>query len=244
MKLTGNTILITGGASGIGLALTRHLSALPNRVIVCGRNRARLAALQADLPNVQTYPCDLSDEASLGRFVDQVVIAHPDLNVLINNAGVQDNQAFDGNPVDPSRVRVEIDTNLLAPITLSGRLLPHLMQQEQAAIINITSALAFAPKKSAAVYSATKAALRSFSQALRDQLRGSPVSVYEVVPSLVETEMTRDRVASMISPEQLVKQVLVALGRDRQEILIGKTRLLYLLNRLSPAFARYIVSHA
>lgn len=147
MKLNGNTILITGGASGIGLALTRLLHRNGNKIIVCGRDEGRLAGLKKQLPDVVTYPCDLADEPSLDRFADAVLANHPDLNMLINNAGVQHNFQFTEGRSHGPLIREELDTNLFAPIRLTDRLLPLLLRRNSAAIVNITSALAFAPKK-------------------------------------------------------------------------------------------------
>ncbi|MET0051738.1 MAG: SDR family NAD(P)-dependent oxidoreductase [Candidatus Thiodiazotropha sp.] len=242
MKLTGNTVFITGGTSGIGLALARQLTALSNQVIICGRNEPRLAAVKKELPNLVTYPCDLTDRHDVRRLSHTLKTNHSRLNILINNAGVQYHNPFNGESVQADWIHEEIHTNLLAPILLTGQLLPHLVSQDRAAVVNITSALAFAAKRSAPVYSATKAALRSFTQALREQLTGTSVSVFEVVPSLVDTPMTQGRGSGKISPESLVEQALDGMLRDKPEIRIEKTRLLYLLYRLSPNLARHIVS--
>ena len=167
MKLEDNTVLITGGASGIGLALTRSPHHKSNDVIVCGRNKTRLAHLKNQLPGITTYDCDLADETSLDRFMDAILNNHPRLNMLVNNAGVQHNYQFTDQCSHSESIHEEVSVNLLAPMQLTERLLPQLLQREESAIVNITSALALTPKKSAAVYCATKAAMRSFTQALR-----------------------------------------------------------------------------
>lgn len=241
--ISGNTIFITGGATGIGLALAKQL--LPqNQVIICGRNTDRLAEAKRACPQLTTYHCDLTNPASRSQVVEQLLHLHPQLNMLINNAGVQHNYQFTEGGNHAGQIREEISTNLLAPIQLTALLLPQLMAQPEAAIVNITSALAIAPKQNAAVYSATKAALRSFTRTLRYQLEGTRVKVFEVVPSLVATAMTDGRGQGKISPEQLASETLQAIFRGRQEILIGKTRLLYALHRLFPGIAYRLLRSA
>lgn len=243
MKLSGNTILITGGASGIGRALAKALHGA-NKVIVCGRNAERLAELAQRLPGVTTYRCDLADGESLEHLVEVVRANHPDLNMLINNAGVQHNYRLTDGASHGNLITEEIHTNLLAPIRLTDRLLPQLLRQEEAAIINVTSALVFAPKKSAAVYCATKSALHAFTRALRYQLEGTPVAVFEVVPSLVDTAMTRGRGKGKITPETLAAEAMQAIAKDKQDILIEKSKLLFLLHRLFPSVARRILKNS
>lgn len=243
MKLSENTVLITGGASGIGLALAKSLHG-NNKIIVCGRNREQLTELAKRLPGVTTYRCDLADEASLDRLVDTIRSNHPDLNMLINNAGVQHNYQFTDGVSHDGPVTEEIQTNLLAPIRLSDRLLPQLLRQDEAAIINLTSALVFAPKKSAAVYCATKSALHAFTKALRYQLEGTPVSVFEVVPSLVDTDMTRGRGTGKIAPATLAAEAIAAIARNKYQVLIGKTKMLYLLHRLFPSVAGRLLKNS
>jgi short-subunit dehydrogenase involved in D-alanine esterification of teichoic acids len=244
MKLSHNTILITGGASGIGLAFAKLLHDNNNKIIVCGRNKTRLDKLKVQLPDIATYQCDLADETELNRLADTVLANHPDLNILINNAGVQYNFLFTEEQPHAGFASEEVTVNLLAPIQLTDRLLPNLMRQNNAAIINITSALAIAPKKCAAVYCATKSAMRSFTQALRYQLEDSSVSVFELIPSLVDTNMTRGRGDSKITPHTLASQALKAIASDKHEILIEKTKILYLLYRLMPFVAYRLLKNS
>jgi short-subunit dehydrogenase involved in D-alanine esterification of teichoic acids len=241
MKLRENTILITGGASGIGLALAKVLHSHGNTVIVCGRCEERLAELKSKLPEVVTYRCDLADEASLDRFACLIMENHPGLNVLVNNAGVQYKYPFTEDSSHSNVIREEVAINCVAPMLLTDRLLPALLQQTTAAIINVTSALALAPKKSAPVYCATKSAMHSFTQSLRYQLDGSAVKVFELVPALVDTEMTRGRGKGKISPEALASETLKAIAIDDHNILIGKTKILYLLYRFLPSIARRLL---
>ncbi|TVZ41415.1 DHA1 family tetracycline resistance protein-like MFS transporter/uncharacterized oxidoreductase [Alteromonadaceae bacterium 2753L.S.0a.02] len=243
MKLNGNTILITGGASGIGLALVKLLYST-NKIIVCGRNKARLEELQNQLPDVVTYQCDLSDEADLNRLADVLLAEHPNLNILINNAGVQYNVLFTSEQAEASAIREEVAVNLLAPIYLTNRLLPNLMRHNQAAVVNITSALAIAPKKNAAVYCASKSALRSFTRALRYQLEDSSVGVFELIPALVDTEMTQGRGKNKMTPQDFAKEALTAITANKNTVLIGKSKLLYLLYRIFPFLAYSLMKNA
>ncbi len=244
MKLSDNTILITGGASGIGLAFAKLLHGNNNRIIVCGRNKTRLDNLKNQLPDIVTYQCDLADETDLNHFAETVLADHPDLNILINNAGVQYNYLFTEEQPRAEFISEEVRVNLLAPIQLTDRLLPNLIRQNHAAIVNITSALAVVPKKSAAVYCATKSAMRSFTQALRYQLEGSSVTVFELVPSLVDTNMTNGRAGSKVTPQALAGEALKAIALDKQDIRIGKTKILYLLYRLFPLLAYRLLKNS
>ena len=244
MLLSNNTVLITGGASGIGLALAKALHAQGNTVIVCGRRKARLAELKHRLPNAVTYQCDLTDDASLDRFACTIMENHPGLNMLINNAGVQYNYSFAEESRHASVIKEEVSINFMAPMLLTDRLLPLLLQQTKAAIVNVTSALALAPKKSAPVYCATKSALHSFTQALRYQLDGTSVAVFELVPSLVDTDMTKGRGIGKISPQSLANDALKAIATDKHDILIEKTKILYLLYWVFPSFARRLLKNS
>ena len=244
MKLRDNTVLITGGASGIGLALAQAFHHHGNTVIVCGRNAARLAELKTQLPDIVSYPCDLSDAAALEQFAKTIQDNHPDLNLLINNAGVQYSFRFGEATPHTTAIKEEVAINLLAPLLLTDRLLPQLRQQSRAAIINVTSALARVPKQSTPVYCATKAAMHSFSQTLRYQLEGSAVSVFELVPSLVDTAMTKGRGKGKISPQALASEALKAMAANKHEILIEKTKMLYLLYRFFPSVAHRLLKNA
>ncbi len=244
MKLHDNTILVTGGASGIGLALTRAFHARGNRVIVCGRREENLEALRRELPDVSAYACDLSDPASTQALADSVLVEHPGINVLVNNAGVQFQGAWtDGTDLAP-RIREEVTVNLVAPMLLTAALLPALARQPGAAVINLTSALALAPKKSAPVYCATKAGMRSFTRAIRYQLDGTGVAVHEVVPPLVDTAMTQGRGKGKISPEAFAREMLAGLEAGREEILVDRTRILHALHRVSPGTVRRLMKAA
>jgi uncharacterized oxidoreductase len=187
MSPTGNTILITGGTSGIGLALAQALVAQGNMVIIAGRRQALLDAHAATTPGLQTLALDVSDTGSLTAAAADLTARYPGLNVLINNAGIM--VAEDLLAATDGTERATITTNLLAPILLINALLPHLCAQPDATIINVTSGLSFVPLASTPTYSATKAALHSYTQSLRHQLRDTVVEVLELAPPAVQTDL-------------------------------------------------------
>lgn len=187
MKPTGNTILITGGTSGIGLAAAQALQAQGNTVIIAGRRQALLDQAAAATPGLQTLALDVSNIAALPTFAADLIARFPALNVLINNAGIM--VAEDVLATPDGTAAATITTNLLAPIALTAALLPHLRAQPTATVVNVTSGLAFVPLASTPTYSATKAALHSYTQSLRHQLRGTSVEVLEWAPPAVQTDL-------------------------------------------------------
>lgn len=189
MKTTGNTILITGGASGIGLALAVAWQALGNTVIVAGRRKSALDAATALHPGLIGYVLDVEDKAAIPGFVSQIIKNHPSLNVLVNNAGIMRAENLTNAQAALPHAEAMIATNLLGPIRLTTAVLPHLMAQGVATIINVTSGLAFVPLAMTPTYSATKAALHSYTQSLRHQLRETSVEVLELAPPQVQTDL-------------------------------------------------------
>ena len=188
MKTSGNTILITGATSGIGLAFAEQFIKEGNTVIVCARRATRLTELQQAYPGIITRQCDIGNTAAREELCQWVVATYPSLNVLINNAGIQ--LATDlTQPVHLEEVREEIEINLIAPIHLSSLLAGHLQTKPEAAIINISSGLAFVPIAFMPVYCATKAALHSLTISQRHQLRHTSVRVFEIAPPSVDTEL-------------------------------------------------------
>jgi uncharacterized oxidoreductase len=242
MKVSENKILITGGSKGIGFALAKKFLALGNIVIITGRNHADLLKAKAEFSQLIIIQCDLTQPDDFDRLISTVKREHRDLNILVNNAGVQYNYSFLHEHEATCKVDQEVSTNFVAPIKLTWQLLPILVSNANAAVVNISSALGVVPKKTAAVYSATKAALHVFTMALRLQLED--VKIFEVKPPLVDTQMTRGRGTGKISPEQLAEKFIRLFERDVFEMDIGKTKLLLLLNRLSPALASSIINRA
>ena len=235
MKPDGHVVLITGGATGIGFALAAKFLAMGNRVIVVGRNEAALQKAKQLLPEISTCVADVS----IGSDRERLVALYPDITVLVNNASVQVYKPIAEST--PQEIEQEISINFTAPILLSLAFLPWLQSRESAAIINITSGLALVPKQATAIYCATKAALHSTSKSLRWQLEGSSVKVFEVLPPFVETAMTSHRGGGGLKPEQLVDAFWCGFAADRYEMLVGSTKLLKLINRVSPMLAERLV---
>ena len=188
MKTSGNTILITGGSSGIGRALAQRLHDLGNDVIVAGRRHEALEETAAGRDGIHAMTVDVEDAADLRRFAKAVVERFPALNVLINNAGIMRYEDASAQR-DLADAEATVVTNLLGPIRLIDALVDHLSTQPDSAIVNVTSGLAFVPFPKAPTYSATKAALHSYTQALRVQLK-SKVEVIELAPPGVQTDLT------------------------------------------------------
>lgn len=189
MKPSGNTILITGGTSGIGRELAHQFHGLGNKVIIAGRRKALLDEITSAHPGMVGYVLDVDDAQAIQDFAAKMAADHPDLNVLLNNAGIMKAEDLTAETIDLSVAEATIITNLLAPIRLTAALLPHLRRRPQATIINVSSGLAFVPLVGAPTYSATKAALHSYTISLRRQLRDTSVEVLELIPPSVQTDL-------------------------------------------------------
>ncbi|GAA5220684.1 SDR family oxidoreductase [Membranihabitans marinus] len=240
MKVVQNKILITGGNKGIGLALAKKFISLGNEVIIVGRNEEDLKAVKADFPKIHIFACDLSRQEDIDNLLLFIEREHQDLNILVNNAGIQYNYHFLEEKQLLNKIEYESRVNFMAPIKLTALLLPLLEANEDSAIINVSSSLAMVPKANAPVYCATKAGLHVFSKALRMQLEKT--KVFEIIPSLVDTAMTEGRGRDKISPEELVEEFIKSFSRDDYEVNIGKVKLLRLLQRISPRLASKIVN--
>jgi uncharacterized oxidoreductase len=226
MVLRNRTILITGGTSGIGRALAEAFDRLGNTVVVCGRRAGRLAELTERSPGIVGIRCDLTDAAQRRELAECVVAEYPDLDMLINNAGVQ--LRFDvSRPVDLDRVRQELETNLVAPLHLTSLLAGHLAAQPDGTVINISSGLAFAPVAEVALYSASKAAIHSLTLSMRHQLRRAGVRVIEVAPPSVDTELGVDRRSDPTATHggmpvaEFVEHTMAGLAAGSDEVLVG-----------------------
>lgn len=241
MKPTKNTIMITGGGSGIDLALAKDFLAKDSQVIIVGRSTGRLQRAKQQLPELVTYACDISNPDERDALVREIERNHDDLNVLINNAGIQHSYTSLEELSSIERVKPELNINLTAPIELSFLMLPLLLQKESAAIINVSSTLAIVPKKSAPIYCASKAGLHIFSKTLRYQLEDTSVKVFEIIPPIVDTDMTRGRGSGKISPEELTQEFMQAFENDQYEVNIGRTKVLRGLHRALPKLAEKIM---
>jgi uncharacterized oxidoreductase len=226
MTMKDSTILITGGTSGIGLALAEGLAGWGNTVIVCGRREDRLAEVRQRLPRIVTRACDLAGAEQRLELVEWLVERHPAVNVLVNNAGVQ--LRFDATrPVDLARVHQEIELNLVAPVHLSSLLAGHLAGKPGATIVNISSGLAFVPLAEVGLYSATKAAIHSLTLTMRYQLKGMGIRVVELAPQATDTELGADRRDDPgrshggMPLEEFLAEALAGLASGADEIMVG-----------------------
>ncbi len=227
--MSGNTILITGGTSGLGLGFAQDLLKAGNKVIICGRRADRLQQIAAQNPGIVTRKCDVADEESRRDLLNWIATEHPDTNVFINNAGVQLSTDLT-REVDLGRVRMEVETNLVAPIHLASLFAPFLATKPDGVLINISSGLAFVPIAFMPVYCATKAAIHSISLSLRHQLRNTTVKVFEVAPPSVDTELGHDMRADKtqshggIPISEFLAEAMAALENDILEAPIGMSK--------------------
>ena len=180
MRTTGNTILITGGGSGIGRGLAEAFHALGNHIIIAGRRQQALDETTAANPGVTSLTLDIGDPANIRSFAAELAARHPALNVLINNAGIMRFEKLRAQADDPADAEALVTTNLLGPIRLTAALLPLLEKQPYSAIMNVSSGLAFVPMAPTPTYCATKAAIHSYTQSLRYQLQGTAIEVLEL----------------------------------------------------------------
>ena len=230
MKTTGNTVLITGGATGIGLALVDVFLREGNRVLICGRREEKILAAQSKYPKIQFKVCDVADAGERQALLEWATANFPDLNVLVNNAGIQRQIDFTKGAKELLGGEDEIQINFSAPVQLTALFIPHLLKQEQAAIVNVSSGLGFVPLTMMPVYCATKAALHSFSWSLRHQLRKTKIKVFEIIPPTVDTELDRGARGQRrqeyrgIPPADVAEATLVGLAKDEYEIAMGQAQ--------------------
>jgi len=220
MKLKGNTIFITGGGSGIGRGLAEALHRLGNKVIIAGRRRKQLEEVVAANPGTVALELDIADPDSIDRVAKRLITEHPDLNVLINNAGIMQPDQSAGK-VDDALLLATINTNLIGPIRMTSALIEHLKTREGAVVAYTSSVLGFVPLAVTAVYSSTKAALHSYALSQRFMLRHTGVRVLEIAPPWVRTELMNSQEAERAMPlNQFVTEAIKVLGTDANEIVI------------------------
>jgi uncharacterized oxidoreductase len=224
MKLKGNTIFITGGGSGIGRGLAEALHKLGNRVIIAGRRRGHLEAAVSANPGMAAIELDIADPASIDRAAKKLIAEHPDLNVLINNAGImQPDQA--AGKIDDALLLATVNTNLIGPIRMTSALIEHLKTKDDAVVAYTGSVLGFVPLAATAVYSATKAAVHSYILSQRFMLRDTTVRVLEIAPPWVRTELMNSQEAEQAMPlKQFIEETIAVLGTDANEILVDAAK--------------------
>jgi uncharacterized oxidoreductase len=238
MKLTGNTVLITGGSTGIGLALAKALLAKDNTVMICARTQENLDDAKEQLPELITYCCDIADHKQRKRMFEQIRADGHSINVLVNNAVIMtDYDLASTDEQSMFRIRQEININFVAPIELVNELLPVLKSNTGAAIVNFNSPQGVVPGARTPILSATKAGLHSYSRSLRHHLLAEQIKVVNVFPPGVETPKTANLDFRKISAEKFVSQLLVQLERGIDEIWIGQGRALRILSHISQRFA-------
>ena len=237
MQLAGKTILLTGGTDGIGKEMAAQLQGLGANLILTGRNAIRIAEMQSR--GFEVIAADLSVPAGVDAVL--AAVGSRPIDILINNAGAGSDHDFRDGPPDLADNDRCIFLNLNAPVHLITRLMPQLKARPEAMIVNVTSGLAIAPRAGGPIYCATKAALRSYTQAIRAQLAGTSVHVVEALPPVVETKLTAGRGSRKMAPAECARQIISAMQRNATEANVGLVKLLQLVNSLSPALARRIM---
>ena len=238
MKLTGRTILITGGSAGIGLAFALKFLELGNQVIVTGRRQSLLDEVKAKHPKLHTIQSDVADPAQIAALTARVKLDFPKLDVLMNNAGIMLSKNLKVPATDLAGLTEEIDVNIGGVIRMTSAFID-LLTANKGTVINVSSALAFVPVPAVPIYSATKAAIHSYTQSLRFQLEETGVEVIEVMPPGVKTEMTTELAEvgiSLITTDELVKQSFASLKSGAIEIRPGQSKQLAFMRRLAPDF--------
>jgi uncharacterized oxidoreductase len=224
MRLKDNTIFITGGGSGIGRGLAEALHKLGNKVIVAGRRRGHLDAVVAANPGMAAIELDIADPASIDRAAKHLITEHPDVNVLINNAGIMQPDHAAGK-IDDALLSATVNTNLIGPIRMTSALIEHLKTKDRAVVAYMSSVLGFVPLAVTAVYSSTKAALHSYALSQRFMLRDTKVRVLEIVPPWVRTELMNSEEAEQAMPlNQFIAEAIAALGTEANEIVIAAAK--------------------
>ena len=224
MKLTGNTILVTGGGSGIGRALAEELHKLGNKVIVAGRRKANLADVVQANPGIDSVELDVSNPENVVAVSKELIAKYPKLNVLLNHAGIM---LIDdvSKPIDDSALTSQFETNLFGTVRMTSAFIEHFKAQESATILNVSSVLGFVPLAFSALYSATKAGIHSYSMSLRYMLKGTSVDVQEIAPPWVQTDLLNSNEEPRAMPlKPFIEQTIEALGHPHHEVLVESAK--------------------
>jgi len=242
MKLTDNTILITGGSNGIGLELAKQLLSLGNTVIITGRTQSRLDEVKKKYPALHIFQSDAGKASDIKSLYDNVTKQFPELNMLINNAGIMRKLNLHETSMDLENINEEIAINLSGPVWMVNQFLNHLKSKKQAAIMNVSSGLAYVPFAISPVYSATKAGVHFYTQTLRIQLKNTNVVVFELMPPLTNTDLQNafspEDMKGVVSMEvdKMVQVAIKGIGNDTLEIRPGQSNMLRIMSRVAPQF--------
>lgn len=237
MKASQKVVLISGGGSGIGLALARAFLNAGSKVIICSRNSQKLQRLRDHTPDMDTFTCDVTNDEQIKSLLDHCEKEYRGIDILINNAGMMTSFDYNNGEISVEHQMNEVNLNFSSPIKMTQYFLPSLLQKEESAIINVSSGLAFVPLASSPVYSASKAALHSWTQSLRWQLKKSSIKVFELMPPLVDTEMVNGKEFSSsgkMSPEKLAIIFMKAFYKNKFEVAPGQASLLRFMSRFVP----------
>ncbi len=239
MELRNSTILITGGTSGIGLELVKQLTEQGAIIIVTGRSLEALNETKKKFPQVHIFQSDVSNPKDIEQLYNEVTSRFPALNIIINNAGLMRLIDLQDNKLGLENIVAEINTNLSGTVQMVHRFLPHLITRKSAAVVNVSSGIAFMSYSSAPIYSATKAGVHAYTQALRFQLEDTNVKVFEIIPPGVNTNLQNDWVitpnpAMMMDVDKMVKVIIKGLLKDKPEIKPAIINVIKLASRLVP----------
>jgi uncharacterized oxidoreductase len=238
MKLTNRTILITGGSDGIGLAFALKFATLGNKVIVTGRRQAQLDMVKAKYPQIQTIRSDVADPGQIAALAERINADFPELDVLVNNAGISRYKNLSVPAPDLADLMTEMNINVGGVVRMTSAFID-ILKANKGTLINVSSALAFVPLPCLPIYCATKAAIHSYTQSLRFQLEDTGVEVIELMPPAVRTEMTADlpdEGMTLISTDKLVELSIASLKRGALEVRPGQSAQLAFLRRVAPNF--------
>lgn len=224
MKTNGNTILITGGSAGIGFELAKQFSQLGNKVLITGRNEERLKQAANQLENVIPISGDVTSSESTDQLVTQIKEQHPELNMVINNAGYADVYQLDANANAQPKANREMETNYLSIVGLTEKLLPTLLKNENPAVVNVTSIVAYHPQKMLPTYTASKAALKVYTDVLRETFEDR-LNVFELIPPLVNTDFSKEIGGENgIAPKEVADELLGALEKNQWLVPVGMSK--------------------
>lgn len=235
MNINNNTVLITGAGSGIGLEIAKSLLNKKNTILLVGRNEEKLKQASAALDGAAWYVCDIADESAVAALVDEVLHRHPQLNILVNNAGYAGIMPIGSGTALVNNARREINTNYLATLNITEKFLPHLLNQPNAAIINNSSITGLAPSLALPTYSISKAALHAYTCLLRLSLQDKGIKVFELMPPLVDTAFAQAiDMPGKLKPEEVADALITAMEMDIVEVHLGVGKELHQLYQQHP----------